>query len=273
MNKKVVKIFLLVFVLLILLISVNFVSAQTSLAEGTQKIGTEISEAVAPILRFLFNVQEDSSVRGISQTILSFIFAFIIVFVFLQLALNKIPLIEEHPGLSKVIIIAGSILAVRGIAQLDVIEQIFMPYSVAALAIINGAIIIGWFILINIGLKGEQFNFIRRVMWILFAVTFVGVWWTRRGELGALLNWIYIATFIFSFIMALIDGTIKGFFAKMEADKLNNINKTKLRAELKKQLQEYQEMNRDNVLSDEDYKTLEKRIQDQARIYHFKKLI
>ena len=153
MNKKVVSVILLIFVLSTLLINVSFVSAQGELAEGTQKIGAEIWNATTPVLKFLFNIQEEVHAGDAAQVMLSFIFAFIIVFVFLLLAFKNIPLFDEYPGISKFIIVVASLLGIRGIAQIgpSVMSDIFMPYSVAALAIINGAIIVGWFVLVNIG--------------------------------------------------------------------------------------------------------------------------
>jgi len=267
MNKRVVSGILLVLVFASLLANVGFVSADT-LAEGTQEIGGEIWDTIAPILNFLFNIPAGSDKITASQTLLSFIFAFIIVYVFLFLAVKNIPLFDEYRGLSYFIIIVASLLGIRGIAQIDpnIMANIFMPYSVAALSIINGAIIVGWFVIVNIGMKGEQFKFPRRFLWILFGVTFIGVWWIRQEQLTGLLNWIYFATFAFSFIMALIDGTIQGFFAKMEAEKIRHVGKTQRRAAFRSQIKSWEDMVQDGTLDKKDFEVLQKNLQQRAKV-------
>ena len=72
--------------------------------------------------------------------------------------------------------------------------------------------------------------------------------------------------------MAILDGTISGIFAKMKAEKLGNINKKQLRAELTNQLQDYKEMVRKGSLDKEDYNVLKKNIQQKARVLGLKHL-
>jgi hypothetical protein len=275
MNKRATSIVLLIFILASLLININFISAQTTLAEGTQKIGTEIWNTLTPILKFLFNIQEGSDGTVAAQTFLSFIFAFIIVLVFLLLAAKNIPLFDEYPGLSYFIIIVASLLGIRGIAQISpsIMSDIFMPYSVAALSIINGAIIVGWFVIVNIGMDGPRFTFVRRFLWILFGVTFIGVWWLRTFStegITALMQWIYIITFILSLVMALIDGTIQGFFAKMEAEKIRHIGKVQRRAAYKSQIKAWEGMIDEGTLNKNDFETLKKNIQQKAKVLGLK---
>jgi hypothetical protein len=268
MNKRVLTGILLVFVLTSLLINTNLISAQGEFKENVESVGEEVWGGLEPIIKVLLNLEGKVTEEEATQTLISYIFAFIIVFVFLLLASKNIPLFEDYPGISKFVIVVASILGIRGIAEIDsnLINNIFMPYSVAALAIINGAILIGWFVLVDRGLQDPKFKFLRRVMWILFAVIFIGVWWTRRGELGSLMNWTYWATIILSLIMALMDGNIQGFFVKMKADKLANTNKTKIIAELRAEKKRYEDLYREGNLTEEELKELMKNLHDRATV-------
>jgi len=286
MNKRVVSGILLILVLASLLANMGFVSADdefnfpsSEIGKGLEETGKEFGGTLGPILVFLFNIQEKTHPGDIAQTLISFILAFIIVFVFVLIAFKNLPFFDENRGLSYFIVIVATLLGIRGIAQISphIMNDIFMPYSALALTIINGTAVVAWFMLVNIGMKKSDFNFIRRFLWILFAVTFIGIWGMRTffspdgaEKVTTLTQWIYGVTIILSFIMAFIDGSIQGFFAKIEADKLNHENKVKRRAELKTQLKSYEDMVNDGTLDKDDFDILKKRIQTNAKVLGLK---
>lgn len=285
MNKRVVSVILLMFLLSSIIFNVGFVSADdtglpdSKLSEGLGKVGNELGGMLGRILIFLFNIPKDAQGTDIAQTLISFIFAFIIVFVFLLLAFKNIPFFDYNRGLSYFIVIVASLLGIRGIAQISpsIMQDIFMPYSAVALAIINGAVIVGWFALVNIGMKRDDFKFIRRFLWILFGVTFIGIWgmrtfFTKGQEVTSLIQWIYWATIILSFIMALLDGTIQGFFAQMKAEKLKHLNKTKQMANLMEEFKDLQRMLNNQSINKDQFKVLKKELQDRAGVLGLKHL-
>ncbi|MEJ2267928.1 MAG: hypothetical protein P8X70_02540 [Nanoarchaeota archaeon] len=270
MNKRVLTGILLVFVLTSLLINTNLISAQGEFKENVESVGKEVWGGLEPVIKFVFNLEGKVTGAKATQTLISYIFAFIIVFVFLLLASKDIPLFEDYPGISKFVIVVASILGIRGIAEIDsnLINNIFMPYSVAALAIINGAILIGWFVIVNIGMKDPKFKFMRRFMWILFGVIFVGAWYIRSGQEGGLPNliqWTYWTTIILATIMALLDGSIQGFFAKMKAEKLANTRKTEIIAQLNKERREYENLYYDGNINEEQFKELMENLNKKAK--------
>ncbi len=215
----------------------------------------------------MFNVKEGESVTDTTQYLMGYVLAFVILLGIFWLALNKIDFFQERQTISNIIIFAVSLLAIRGIAQLDIIEEIFFPYTVFGVTAVTAIPFLAAFVLINLGLE-EQPSTLRRTLWILFAVVFV-VLWITRAELKTL-GWIYFFTAVLAVVMALIDGTIKGFLVRMSAERLENINKIELRAELKKKGKAYKKMLGKNLLRKKDYKLLMKRLKDKARLYGIK---
>ncbi len=223
-------------------------------SEGVKEIATKISESIGPVLEFLFNIKEGKSVTDTTQYLMGYVLAFVIILGIFWLALNKIDFFQERPAISNTLIIAISLLAVRGIAGLNIIDEIFFPYSVFGVTAITAIPFLAAFVLINMGLK-EQPATLRRTLWILFAVVFVVLWFGRKDELKTL-NWIYFFTAALAILMAFIDGTIKGFFARVEAEKIENINKADLRGRLRKIKAEYDNLLENNQLTKEEYNLL-----------------
>jgi len=276
-NKKILAVAIAgFFVLAFFLMFINYqqnisITGHATFVDNIKEIGKGISESLGPIFRFLFDVEKTATTKEVTQTLLSYILAFVIILGIFWLALNKIDFFQERPAISNVLIFTISILAVRGLAEFDVIKEVFFPYGVFGVVAITALPFLAAFVLINLGLKGQA-PILRRTLWILFAVVFCVFWIIRYDKLKNL-SWVYFVTAILSVIMASIDGTIKGFFAKMEAEKLENINKADLRGKLIKQKKEYEKMYQKNQLSKKDYDLLTNDLKAKAKAYRIKKLI
>jgi len=230
------------------------ITGHSTFTEKLEEISGKISENIGPILGFLFNIKEGESITATTQYLMGYVLAFVIILGIFWLALNKIDFFQERPAISNTLIIAISLLAVRGIAGLNIIDEIFFPYSVFGVTVITAIPFLAAFVLINMGLK-EQPATLRRTLWILFAVVFCGLWIIRSNELKTL-NWIYFFTAALAILMASIDGTIKGFFARVEAEKIENINKADLKGRLRKIKAEYDNLLENNQITKEEHKLL-----------------
>jgi len=261
MNKKVVSIILVMSVLSILMI--NFISAMT-LFEGITAVANSVIQILEPIFSFLLG-----NVGG--GLLFVKILLFIIIFGIVWISLGKIDFFSEHKPILHIITFAVSVLAIRGISSSDLINTILLPYTALGVALSAGIPFVIYFVVVNVGL-GDQPSIVRRIAWIFFAVIFVGLSFSRTNTLGNF-QYIYLATAGIALIMAFIDGSIKGLFAKIEADKLKNINKLEISAKLNTKLKNYKRMVQQGTLKSRDYKILKKNLQRQARLYGIKKFI
>jgi len=64
----------------------------------------------------------------------------------------------------------------------------------------------------------------KRVAWVLFAVIFIGIWFTRYDELGNY-GYIYLVTAGLSVLMLWFDGTINKLLVKANLDKVGMANR------------------------------------------------
>ena len=240
-------------------------SSGMSLLEGIKSVGGSIIK----ILELFFKALLGGEVGD--AMLFPRVLFLVLIFGIIWLSLNKIDLFSEHPSILIIIAAIVSVLAVRGISSTELIKTMLLPSEALGIALVAGIPFVIYFIVVHLGFK-HQSSIVRRVAWIFFAVIFIGLWISRIGELGKL-HYIYLFTAVAAIIMALIDGTIKGFFAKIEADKLSNVNKLRLVAELKRQKAEYDDMLTKNVINDSEHKILVRNLQNKARAFTRKKLI
>ncbi len=267
MNKKVVSIILLG--LFLFVFAINFVSSM-SLYEGISEVGKSISQLITPIVQFLLG--------DVSEGLfLTKILIFVIIIVLVWIALEKITIFDNYKIIKKVLVFSVAVLAMKGIGTSQLIDAILTPYTAMGVAISAGLPFLIYFGIINLGL-GDQPSIVRRISWIFFGVIFFGLLASKIGGVGNLLipstwgfYWIYMMTSFIALAMAFLDGTIKGFFIKVEAKKLENINTLKLLAKLKSQKQEYD--NARDLLTEKEYNRLIKNLQRQAKSYGIKRFI
>ncbi len=269
MKKKVVSIIFIGLFLSILII--NFISA-LSFYEGINSVWNNIKTITTPILQFFFG-----NIAG--GLLLNKILIFIIILLLSWVGLKKSDFLSDYPIISKILVFAVAILAMKGIGSSELINAMLLPYTATGVALSAGLPFLIYFAVVNIGL-GEQPIIVRRIAWIFFAVIFFGLLASRIGGIWNILNpstwgfyWIYILTASIALAMAFLDGSIRKFFMKAEADKLDNIKEIKLGARLRQLKKEYQKMNEEDIISDKEYKKLMKNLALKAKRYKIKKWI
>ena len=201
------------FLLAVLLVSLVAAQSELGLGESTKKVVDEFVDFIKPVA---------SSVLGKTPSGSEYLFAkvlfLIIVLAIIWTALNRVEFFNEKPWILFVVSLAVSILATRWLTTEDIINTIILPYSTLGIAITAGFPFVLWFLIINVGLQGEGRRTVRRIAWIFFAVIFIGLYITRQATMeGA--RWIYPVTALAAFIMAIMDGTIQGFFNKLQMEK------------------------------------------------------
>jgi len=257
------KVFSAILVMSVLLIfMINFVSAQDTFIENIKSIAYSIGNVLNSAFIFLLNID---TAKLTAQDVLVNILFFILIFGISWFILNKIEFLEGNTLFLGGITFIISILAVRGFSGLGLVNTILLPYTALGVALAAGIPFVMWFIIFNIGFK-EQPRIIRQVGWIFFAVIFVGLWIWRYKELAGF-SWIYPVTAVLAVIMTIIDGTISGLFAKFQAEKLKDINKKAVIAELSEKIQDTKTMLTSGAIDDDTASTLIKNYQNKIKFF------
>ncbi len=233
------------------------ITGQVSLIDG---IG-QVTDSVGQILESIFIFLLGDVGEGL---LFSKIIFFIIIIGIIWLALNTIDFFNKKPIILNIITFAVSVLAIRGISSTDLIDTILLPYTALGIALSAGIPFVIYFIIINVGFQ-DQPPIIRRLAWVFFGVIFLGLWFSR-SDLGDF-DYIYLGTAILAIIMAFMDGTIKGFFAKIQADKIRNIKTTEIVVSLKKKINDVKEGVKDEYISESDGNVLIKNYQRKIRYF------
>jgi len=269
--KKRGTIILSILVLTCLLINLNFISAALSLYEGMQQVSNNIGLILNPIFQFFLG-----DISG--ALLLNKILILIIVTTLVWIGIGKISLFDDKKTIIKVVLtFAVSILAMKGIGSSETINMILVPYTATGVALSAGFPFVIYFFLINKGI-GKQSSTLRRTAWIFFAVIFLGLLVSRIGGIGNLFNpstwgvyWIYFLACFLAIGMAILDGTIKKFFLKIEAQKLKNIKKAKILSRLLAQKKGYDDVK--DELEPETYKILMNNINRELKSHGIKRRI
>jgi len=145
-----------------------------------------------------------------------------IMIVTVYIILEKVPLfqaqLEDKPALLWILDIAVSILAVRMLTSIEIIETALLPYTVLGVALTAALPLVIFFYFVEVFTGDEQAS-LRKILWLFFAIVFMGLWWSRYDELALYdwnISWIYFFTGVASLIFLLADGTIRRFYMRQK---------------------------------------------------------
>lgn len=111
-------------------------------------------------------------------------------------------------------IIVSSVVAILGIRFLtyQMIQGILLPYG--AVAIVVSTFLV--FALIAYFLTDITYPWIRKIGWIMLAVVFLGLWWSRASDIGDM-TYVYLVTAGVSIGFFFLDGTFNNIKIKMRS--------------------------------------------------------
>jgi len=153
-------------------------------------------------------------------------------------AAKKFPAFAENKAIIWIITISVSLLATRFLTEAQWVQAILLPYSVLGVVLLSVIPFIIFFYYVEMGVESE---FLRRVCWILYAVVFIGIWWSRYPVIGQP-AWIFIATAVIAILMMLFDRTIQGFFVRSAIRQGLRGKQTMELVKLQKQINEKREL-------------------------------
>ena len=257
-NFNMKKIFV-TFVLLLMLTSASLVIASSggvsSLGEGLGYGMEGLIDAVEQMFRPLFEAVLGDYGEHMFERILFMIILVSIIYV----VISQLPIFENKTWIIWIITISVSLLATRFLTENQLIENILLPYTVLGVALTAGLPIIIYFYFV------ESFNdsaIARKILWIFYIVVFIGLWSSRRVELGTL-SWIYMLSAVVAGIFFIFDGSIRKTIIKghMKAlkDENRNINITKVN----RQLADLEKDMREGLMTEQQYKQRRKSLSKQ----------
>ncbi|MBI2047198.1 hypothetical protein HYT26_03485 [Candidatus Pacearchaeota archaeon] len=221
--------FVLFSVLLIgIIISSYFVSAQTNIGEGVKELVENVIAGGEPIFSALLGEVPAG------QYLFAKILFLIIILSIVWIVLDQVEIFSENTWALAIISIAVSILSTRFLATTNIVDFILLPYNVFGVALSTLIPLIIYFYVVGKAIPSQT---IRKIAWILAAAVFFGLWLTRRTDIGNL-AWIYLAAAMISLIFLLADKTIKRYFVKADMDAWGSRTKKAHEIEIKRKMQQ-----------------------------------
>ena len=133
----------------------------------------------------------------------------ILLFVMITGATKVIPTLGKNKGVSMVISIIVSIIAVRYISETQMIKGILLPYGALGIALVTILpFLIFFYFIHSTGMAGMG----RRLCWIFFGIVFIALFISRYDQLPTLGRQIYIASIILIAAVFMFDKAIHRYF-------------------------------------------------------------
>jgi hypothetical protein len=208
-----------VFLLLAMVVMIPFVSAGP-IEIVTDVVTSTINAALAVFGPIFDKIMGDNNAQG-DVVFAKFLFL-ILLTVIINLVLQRIPIFKGRAGLGLIIALIVSILAVRFMTTSNVLQGVLLPYGALGIAITMGLPFILFFYFIHtMGVTG----FMRRLLWIFYAVIFLVLWAYRYSDIDDVSNTIFTLIFIAISIAFIFDKSIKRYFGTHEIGKFKaNMN-------------------------------------------------
>ena len=238
---------LIFFAAIFMLTLAYLVSAQLDLRYGGEQLVDLIQQFFEPFLYVLFGSYEYMFER--------FLFL-LIVLSFSFVALKNFKVFEDHVGALWIVCIAVSILATRFLAETDVVSFVIFPYSVLGIALTSIIPLVIFFFFV----QGFDSGVLRKIAWILFAVIFWGLWFSRYDDVGNL-AWIYFLTGIIALIFLFADGTIRRILIKQQMEQLGIERREEFEREIRRQIRQADVDLNNNIITESQHRRIKRRLQ------------
>lgn len=216
-------------------IFLSFFLSVVSAAAVVDSIGNFIDsgvDAASPILSRLLG--ETSSGEWLFAKVLLFIVVFCIVWV----VLSRIDFFNHTTWVLVCITLAVSLLSVRWIENISLIQTIILPYSALGIAVSALLPFFLFFLIVNVGMAQPEHRIFRKIAWIFFSIVFIGLWLTRDGLGGSVAPYIYPLTALVAIGMLALDGTIQRAIGNMHLDRAQSHSRGILITGLRRELQQ-----------------------------------
>jgi hypothetical protein len=196
--------------------------------------GGAVYEIIRPFLEAVFGEVSDASIL-----LAKFLFAFII-FSVIWMSIKNVNLFGGRK-IRWVVSLAVTLLSVRWIMSVEIIQAILLPYGALGITIISAVPFLLFFFVVK-----DMSPVNKKTGWIFFSVVFVGLWFFRSGgdysSEFTKYSSIYLVTAILALAMVVFDKYIKKWFQASHASRVMESSNRKLLRRLRK---EYAEIKND----------------------------
>jgi len=224
---------LLTLITLIQLVSAQYSSLYIDIGYGIERVFDFIRDFGSPVFEIILGVSSTN------EFFLTKILLLFLLYIVIRSILGKSEIFGEDFRINSIIALLVSIIAIRYLANIDVIEAIILPYGtlgVAILGLIPG--IIFFYFLYNSKIAGGG----RKLAWIIFGVIFLALWWVRASEIGETGNIIYTGVAIAIIVVILFDKSIKAYFMGMDMKEFEKNVKNSQIVDLQRRYQEIKDL-------------------------------
>lgn len=185
------------------LVSAQYSSFYIDIGYGTERVIDFVRDFGAPLFEIVLG--ESAS----SEFFLTKILMLFLLYLVIRAALTRTEILGDNPTIPNLVALLVSIIAIRYIANIDVIQTLLLPYGtmgIAILGLLPGIIFFYFIYTTNMGPLG------RKIAWIIYGITFLALWWTRAIDIGDTGNMIYTGVVVAIIAMILFDKRIKAYF-------------------------------------------------------------
>lgn len=123
--------------------------------------------------------------------------------------LHKNQIFSDKKKLNVIISLCIAILALRYIPNNEFFIAMLLPYNSLALALMTFIPLLIYFYFIH---QAQLTGPGRKIAWIIYGLSFGGIWAYRKDELAQTGNTIYLIGLIFLFLMLIFDKKIHAYF-------------------------------------------------------------
>ncbi len=245
-------------VLASLVFATSIVSAQNALSynlgQGMQQLIDIIEQMFGP---FFFAI-----LGGNGEMLFERILFLVIIVAIIYVVTSEMNLFKDNKPIIWIVSISVSLLSTRFLVGSDLIKTMLLPYSAFGIAITATLPLIIYFAFVE---SFSESKTTRKILWIFYIVTFIGIWNSRYNEVGSL-SWIYLASSGVALILLLFDGTIRRAIVRHKFKELNSDNKGDSMTKIRKMIKELDEnYSKGYIVSEDGYKRKRKKLAKQLR--------
>jgi len=283
----VIFIFIAAFILAIF-VSSYFVSAQSPV-QDIKAVGQGISDILESIFTALLGPGPTATTTSVGQGgfamgVASYLFArvifLLIIFCVVWAVVGRIPIFEESKWIAFIISAGVGLLSTRFLLQPEWIQTILLPYTAVGIAITTFIPLFVYFYFVE---EGIQSKVMRKIAWILAAVVFVGLWYSRYRDLTFAVSssgnssfgitgpaafqyalYIYPIAAAVCILCLLLDGTIQGAWKRAKQENALSATQYALYGQYMQEIKElmHAQAQLPGGVGAKEYKSVQKKIED-----------
>jgi hypothetical protein len=261
---------------LILLFFLLFLTSFVSSAYYTPgRFGSGLGFGVSQLIEIIEDISYPlaASLFGSTEYIFEKLLFLLIIVSLVYIILKNMPIFSGDGKTEKsirwIITIAIGLLATRFMVETELIQTMILPYSVLGVVLTSALPLIIYFFFVTTALRGTTLGYsvMRKILWILFGVVFLGIWNSRSYQLGEL-SWIYFATGMLSFLFLFLDGTINKALINAKYGELNNDARILQIQKIRDQISdlENKQTHPATALDKKDFERIKKRLKDNIKM-------